>query len=129
MNVYESAFKCELAARNLSADRIERRADRIALGRRDESDMGEHRGVCLRATNINGREARIETDRLREFLDTRVGFPFESASPRLRHDVAPAGESSICKSSHHIAPAAGRQSPSTFAGPVLGGGHNLNVRL
>ena len=64
--------------RDLIADRIERRADRLAFGGRQQPDVREHAGMGLRSADIDRRQPRVETDRLGEFLDSRIGLPLES---------------------------------------------------
>ena len=83
VNVFKFRLPGHFTARDFTANDIQRLNNLLAFVGCQQSDFGEHPGVCLRSPNIDSGKAAVERNGFREFFDTRVSLFVERTSPRF----------------------------------------------
>jgi hypothetical protein len=82
VDVLEPLVPDEAAGLDVHEDRrIKPRVDGVPLLRRDEPDMGQHRGMGLASRDVEGRQPPVKRRGLAEFHHQRGGARFKAAPP------------------------------------------------
>jgi hypothetical protein len=81
VHVLERGVPLESAGRDLALQLVEPRLDRVALGRRNQPDMGQHGGMRPASLNIEHGQSPVERHGFAELQHKRGGLRRETPAP------------------------------------------------